>query len=306
MTLEEKTKQAWNLYVCYPNIIYLFCQSGRLNEQDLKLKLRAEPISLSENEAIGMFEQIRTNPLFTHKGDIFEINQEIALCLVDFVKESLGVKNSNDAKKEPVIISEVIPRDQLDNNLSEELDNESLEAADKPLVNGFLVPALESRGRPKFDVCNLKDNFVNNIEMINKGMKLILSKIGHSSSKSKDIRKDILKELTNENNPLFSKMTSYQKLIYYVSFNPDITEEQKNNILLAAKNGMDAKLMLELMETDKDLFSIEYFNFMIELAKQQTEARMMTDLAKRLLLGEWYVSAKVDGVDTKFALRKIP
>ena len=329
MLQEEKTKQAWNFYVRYPATIYLFNIAGKLSEEELKTKLLENPISLSQEEAEGMYEQIKENPLFICKDGFFEIDKEMAFYVVKLVSDSFcldspqkhdeelhhlrekvkelseKLENQEKRKEKPIVVKDVIATDSTGKEIFEGIDNQPIGRSEKPLINGFVVPAIENLHLQK-DLCNLKDYYKDGLEIINQGMEFVTSMLGLSKKEKKKRREEILKELTDENNQKFAGKTALQKLIYYVSFNPDITVEQKETILDAAKNGLDAKVILNLMETDKELFSIEYFDFMIELAKQQSEARLMTDLAKRLILGEWVITAKVDGVNTKFALKKIP
>ncbi len=323
MTYKEKISSAWGFYVKNPSVIYMFLLNKRINDSELIEKLQDEPIKLSESAAYRMIDIIKENPLFIKKDNCYEIDQSIAKAVVNNVEKSFGFTALNDENKKlreelenerkkyklleqqyyskDVVISDIRPetRTPLRN------DEIELEPANKPLINGFKVPSIYNTATAKNNLCERKRNVEINISVLNEaltGIRRLLKKEPREIEKN---RRELLKRLLDETDPVFSKRSSFQKLIYYLSIYPDITEQQKRNIFEACKSGLDARLLMELMETDEELFSAEYFDYMIEVSKSQAEAQIMVDLAKRLMFGEWYVSANVDGKPMKFMLRPV-
>lgn len=331
MAQDVNISKAWDFYVSNPAIIYLFSVSKKIPSEKLVEILQRAPVNLTKEDAEKRAAAIKENPLFNKTEDGLEINTNVAKRLVGAVGNSFGLKKdtSKDEKiqrlkkelaetksqleelkkqsiSKDIVVSDICPLNNDGEEISVNYTNSPIESiSSKPYVNGFKAPSIYDTSSKSNDIADTKKSYTNNLKFINEALEMVKAMLGKTKKEKIDQRKLLIKELTDETNSRFAKRSAMQKLIYYLSFYPDITEKQKKNILDACKNGLDAQVILDLMETDEDLFSVEYFSYMVDLARENAEPRMMIDLSKKLMLGEWYVSAKVDGVPQKFMLRPV-
>ena len=324
MNHNENIRNAWEFFIKNPKIIYLFICSKTIRYEELVKRLQEEPINLSDAMQQKMIEQIRSNSLFIEDNGVFRINDEISYYIVEYVKESLGISKKNNLEDEGVknhireleeqnnilqeqlndkyvVISDIIP-DKIFDDFMEKTD---IEISDEPLITGFKAPSIYSNSTKKYDICDKLEYFKNNLESLNQGLSMSKLIMGKGKQEKRAVRKKLLKRLLDGKDKLFSGKTSLQKLLYYLCLYPDVTKEQKRNIYEACENGLNATIILELMELNPELYSPEYFDYMIELAKKQGELQAMVDVSKKLILGEWYVTAEVDGIRKKFVLRPV-
>ena len=312
MDIKTKQRIAYDFYMHNQEVIYLFNKEKKIYEGKLMEKLQDEPFNFATQKAEATICEIKENPLFDEDADGFFISKEGAELVVGCVKNLLfvlddenpqsGGQLQNNEQPQFFIISNVKP---VGDEVKEAMAISDGEPAEKPCINGFKVPSIYNLRKKRMDVRNLDNAFSENLTMLNQGLDAIKKLLRLPKKKRAMSKKQLLKALLDESNQEFAGKSAMQKLIYYFCLYPDITEENKKQILSAVKSGVDAMLILELMETDERLFSAEFFSYMIEIAKEEAETRAMVDLSKRLIYGQWYVSADVNGTPTKFMLRPV-
>ena len=230
--------------------------------------------------------------------ELSEVNtKEIESLRYELSSKSQQIQDlTNDLLTKDMIVKGIRP---FDSKTGKEI---TYKAAKQPLINDFKVPGIYNIGSRTKDICDKETATKENVSALNKGLSFIKSLKNKQSEEIKEEVANTLTEVFNPNNPKYANLTGIQKLIIYLSIYPDISKESKKNVLNACNNGLDAETIIELMETDKELFSIDYFDYLVEVAENLAEAEKMVEVSKRLLLGEWYITADVNGKLTKFYL----
>lgn len=93
-----------------------------------------------------------------------------------------------------------------------------------------------------------------------------------------------------------------EKYLKYILLTPGISREYLKTLIGASEIGLNANVIIELLEQPQELFNKEVIEFYVSEAHKGTEYNLKKELAEELVRGDWYVSADINGKPQKFQL----
>ena len=101
---------------------------------------------------------------------------------------------------------------------------------------------------------------------------------------------------------LKSMCTNEEKYLKYLLLTPGVPADFLNTLMGASELGLDANVIIELLEQPKESFNKEIIEIYISQAHKGTEYNLKKELAEELIRGEWYVQAEINGRKQKFQM----
>lgn len=96
--------------------------------------------------------------------------------------------------------------------------------------------------------------------------------------------------------------TNEEKYLRYFLLTPGLPKDYMNTLTGAAELGLDANVIIELLEQPRESFNMEIIETYVSETHKGTEFNLKKELADELLRGEWYISADFNGKREKFQL----
>lgn len=112
-------------------------------------------------------------------------------------------------------------------------------------------------------------------------------------------RKTQIIELLNSNG------SNYEKFLKYFLLTPGLPKHYMNTLVGAAELGLDANVIIELLEQPKESFNREIIEIYVSETHKGTEFNLKKEFAYELLRGDWYVTADINGKTQKFQMAPI-
>lgn len=101
---------------------------------------------------------------------------------------------------------------------------------------------------------------------------------------------------------LLSKCSNQEKFLKYFLLTPGMPKHYMNTLLGAEELGLDANMIIELLEQPKELLNAEIIEIYVSEAHKGIEYNLKQELAEELIRGEWYVTADINGTTERFQL----
>lgn len=101
---------------------------------------------------------------------------------------------------------------------------------------------------------------------------------------------------------LNSKCSNEEMYLKYMLLSPGIDKEYFKTLDGAEKLGIDARLVISLLEQPNDFYNREIIESYVSKLHKGNEYNYKQSLAEELIEGKWQIKAKVNGIDTKFQL----
>lgn len=109
--------------------------------------------------------------------------------------------------------------------------------------------------------------------------------------RSDDINKLISSNISNE-----------EKYVKYIMLTPGMPKNYLNTLMGAADLGLDATVVIRLLEQPAELFNQEVFEAYVSRVHKGSEYNLKQELAEELLRDEWSIRATVNGKEEVFKL----
>lgn len=172
------------------------------------------------------------------------------------------------------------------------------------LFETTFAPASEGFRRPSYfkEVGKVYSNENNSKEIFNETKMELENRI----SLFDKLRKDTTKSAVQKNDEieldrqkkvqkLLSKECEFDnqaKLSYYALITPTMPKYIVSLLQKAIENGVDANILITLMEVPEESFRFEIVENYISIAHKNNAANLKLELAKDLIAGKWYIEAK--------------
>ncbi|MBD5556874.1 MAG: hypothetical protein HDQ95_16415 [Roseburia sp.] len=101
---------------------------------------------------------------------------------------------------------------------------------------------------------------------------------------------------------LRTEASNEEKYLKYILLTPGISRDYLKTLIGASEIGLNANVIIELLEQPIELFNKEVIEFYVSEAHKGTEYNLKKELAEELVRGDWYVSADINGKSQKFQL----
>lgn len=101
---------------------------------------------------------------------------------------------------------------------------------------------------------------------------------------------------------LLSNDSNEEKYIKYMLLTPGMDKEYMKTLNGAAELGLDASVVIELLEQPAENFNKEMFEAYVSQVHKATEYNLKQELAEELIRGEWYVVSELNGIRQKYQL----
>lgn len=101
---------------------------------------------------------------------------------------------------------------------------------------------------------------------------------------------------------LLSNDCNEEKYIKYMLLTPGMDKEYMKTLNGAAELGLDANVVIELLEQPAMNFNREMFEAYVSQVHKATEYNLKQELAEELIRGEWYVMSEINGIRQKYQL----
>ena len=101
---------------------------------------------------------------------------------------------------------------------------------------------------------------------------------------------------------LTSDCSNEEKYLKYFLLTPGIPRDFLKTLLGASELGLDANVIIELLEQPVELYNREIIELYVSETHKGTEYNLKKELAKELVDGAWYVSAQINGEEQKLQL----
>lgn len=190
-------------------------------------------------------------------------------------------------------------------DLSSEKD---ISTCQQPGVYGFYRPSWFTPLRTELSEKNVKEKNARSTtlelsEFVSRVKKIISAKKNKSensiqvaaSEYDENRKKKIIKLLHDQ-------CTNEEKYLKYYLLTPGLTKEYRTTIQGAAKLGIEANIVIELLELPRESFNYEVFEFYISELHKGNEYNLKKELAEELVRGDWYISANINGKTEKLQL----
>ena len=116
------------------------------------------------------------------------------------------------------------------------------------------------------------------------------------NSKIADERKRQIRQILNDD------CTNYEKYLQYFLVTPGMPKHFMNTLIGASELGLDANVIIELLEQPKETFNAEVIELYVSETHKGTEFNLKKEFAQELIRGDWYVVADINGKNQKFQM----
>lgn len=99
-----------------------------------------------------------------------------------------------------------------------------------------------------------------------------------------------------------TKCSNEEKYLQYILITPGLSKDFQNILFSASDLGLDANIIIELLEQPKESFNKEVIEAFVSRVRKGTEYNLKQELAEDLVKGKWYISVNEDGVTKKLQL----
>lgn len=103
-------------------------------------------------------------------------------------------------------------------------------------------------------------------------------------------------------NLLNSNDSNDEKYIKYMLLTPGISKDFMKTLMGASELGVDANVVIQLLEQPKESFNQEIIEAYISKVHKATEYNFKRELANELIRGEWYVVSDINGLPQKYQM----
>lgn len=103
-------------------------------------------------------------------------------------------------------------------------------------------------------------------------------------------------------NLLNSNDSNDEKYIKYMLLTPGISKDFMKTLMGASELGVDANVVIQLLEQPKESFNQEIIEAYISKVHKATEYNFKRGLAEELIRGEWYVVSDINGSPQKYQM----
>ena len=144
------------------------------------------------------------------------------------------------------------------------------------------------------NVSNTKNNFVSRLISLKKlNMRDFVRKAAfeYDQERKQNIAKILMSSCSNE-----------EKYFKYILFTPGLSKDFQNILFSASELGLDANVVIELLEQPKESFNKEVIESFVSEVRKGTEYNLKQELAEDLVKGGWYVSVTENGIKKKLQL----
>lgn len=93
-----------------------------------------------------------------------------------------------------------------------------------------------------------------------------------------------------------------EKYLKYILLTPGIPRDFLKTLIGASEIGLDANVIIGLLEQPAELFNMEVIEFYVSEAHKGTEYDLKKELAEELVRGDWYIKADINGKSQKMQL----
>lgn len=174
--------------------------------------------------------------------------------------------------------------------------------SDKPGVYGFKRPSWFSPLQKELSRKNITEKNLEHTKGFLLSRLLFMKKI-----LSSDALKKAADEVDSERKRNIAKIllgpgSNEEKYLKYILSTPGISKEFRNILFTAADLGLDANVVIELLEQPEESFNKEIIEAFISELHKGTEYNLKQELADELVRGDWYISASVNGSNQKLQL----
>lgn len=104
------------------------------------------------------------------------------------------------------------------------------------------------------------------------------------------------------NNLIKSNISNEEKYVKYIMLTPGIPKDYLNTLMGAADLGLDATVVIRLLEQPAELFNREVFEAYVSRVHKGSEYNLKQELAEELIRDEWSIHANVNGKEEVFKL----
>lgn len=210
---------------------------------------------------------------------------------------------------EEIVVSDIKAVDSDNNEITSSVvhisDPDSLSS--NPGVYGFKRPSwftplkkeLNKKNMAEKNIEHSKGFLISQLQLL-KNIKSFLN--GHNGSLSKmadsvddERKKNLVKILLGTN-------SNQEKYLKYILITPGMSKEFQDILFNAADLGLDANVVIELLEQPKESFNKEVIISYVSEIRKGTEYNLKKELADELIRGDWYITASINGKTEKFQL----
>lgn len=110
------------------------------------------------------------------------------------------------------------------------------------------------------------------------------------------------KRSDNINKLISSNISNEEKYVKYIMLTPGMPQNYLNTLMGAADLGLDATVVIRLLEQPAELFNREVFEAYVSRVHKGSEYNLKQELAEELLRDEWSIRAIVNGKEEVFKL----
>ena len=182
----------------------------------------------------------------------------------------------------------------------------------QPGVYGFYRPSWFTPLRTELSEKNVKEkNARSTVLSLSEFVSRVKKIISVKKNKSENSRNNSIQTAASEYDEnrrkkiielLHDKCTNEEKYLKYYLLTPGLTKEYRTTIQSAAKLGIEANVVIELLELPRESFNYEVFEFYISELHKGNEYNLKKELADELVRGDWYISANINGKTEKLQL----
>lgn len=198
-------------------------------------------------------------------------------------------------------------------NGEEILTNEKYKGAlrqgvsDKPAIYGTSRPSWFKPVKKALSKSNMSKKYANNTNCLF-ARRLHIIKSFFSKVESEEISPETANEMAMKLRKkrilelLDSECSNYEKYIKYFMLTPALTKDYMDTLTKACELGLDANVVIELLEQPAECFNKEIIELYITQTHKATDYNAKKELALELIRGEWYVEADINGHTQKFQM----
>lgn len=228
-------------------------------------------------------------------GDLKDVEGDIADCIKSFLTKEITVQ-----KVEAI---DAATGEKI--TCSSDNKKRSMALSDTPGIYSFKRPSWFTPLHAELELSkkNVSRKNARHTETILSGKlefwKSLMKKGGSVEAKAEQAdemrRKNIEKLLASED-------TNEEKYLKYMLLTPGMDRDFMKTLNGAAELGLNAKIVIELLEQPAENFNREMFEAYVSQIHKATEYNLKLELAEELIRGEWYIVSEINGSRQKYQL----